>query len=245
MSETIAKTHPTCSQALAHPAVQPVASTGGTWGGAILLRYAGYTLFMFAVTYGLILMIAASESFDQASFREGGVVERTQFVIAAASALLAWCGACVPRRRDRAFLVALGAVIAVAACRELDSWFKALPLLHWSYPATVCWAVVVLAFWRGGAKAAAMRWLATSGGAICWAGFICVVVLAQLFGQVELWQGVMGNAYERVVKIVAEESIELFGYALVLLGTAETLIAGATGVRASEDSQPEVTPPTT
>jgi len=199
--------------------------------GLLLLRYALYALMMLGVTLGIIRAIAVRDDFEQAMFREGGPIERYQFALAAVAAGLLWAAALWGARHGpRAFFAGLGALLAVAAVRELDSFLpKAVPGLHWAYLAAVCWAGVVLAAWRGGRPChrAFFAWLASAAGGMCWAGFVCVAVFAQVFGQADFWQGVMGESYERVVKIVVEESIELFGYALILAGTIETLFQPA------------------
>ncbi len=199
--------------------------------GPLVIRYALYTLMMLGVTLGIIRAIAVRDDFEQAMFREGGEIESCQFALIAAAAVLLWLAALRGGRgKPRAFWAGLGALMAVAAVRELDSFLpRAVPGLHWTYLAALCWAGVALAAWRGGrpCRRACFDWLSSAAGGVCWAGFICVVVFAQVFGQADFWQGVMGDSYERVVKIVVEESIELFGYALILAGAIETLFQPA------------------
>ena len=44
---------------------------------------------------------------------------------------------------------------------------------------------------------------------------------AQLIGHEPLWQSVMGDRYLRVMKVIAEELVELSAYILITLGTIE------------------------
>lgn len=194
-----------------------------------LLRYFCYTLVILGVMAGLVHGTATRDDFEQRMFREAGIIEWTQLVLVAGAAALAWVFAwsLVPGRADRPLLAVLGAVIWVAVFRELDSLLpKWIPGMHWTYPVTLCWVLAIGVGWRAGRLfgRGLLRWLRSAGGGICWAGFLCVVVFAQVFGQADLWEGVMGDDYQRAVKTVVEESIELFGYTLVLLGVLESVI---------------------
>lgn len=56
-----------------------------------------------------------------------------------------------------------------------------------------------------------------------WSGLLCILVFSRLFGMHLLWQGLMLDGYNRVVKNMVEEGCELLGYALCLLATASYL----------------------
>lgn len=51
------------------------------------------------------------------------------------------------------------------------------------------------------------------------AGLLAVLVFSRLFGMHQLWQHLMLDGYNRVVKNMAEEGSELFGYSLCLLAS--------------------------
>ena len=52
-------------------------------------------------------------------------------------------------------------------------------------------------------------------------GFFTVYVFSRLMGRHELWQAVLGNAYEYRIKSGVEESLELMGYLLMLYACIE------------------------
>lgn len=55
-------------------------------------------------------------------------------------------------------------------------------------------------------------------GMMC-AGLLCILVFSRLFGMSVLWQTLMLDGYNRVVKNMVEEGCELLGYGLCLLAT--------------------------
>ena len=63
----------------------------------------------------------------------------------------------------------------------------------------------------------------STGLAIIFSGFILLIPFAQLMGHDALWQQIMGDNYVRVVKVAAEEFIELGAYAIVTIGSFEFL----------------------
>jgi hypothetical protein len=65
----------------------------------------------------------------------------------------------------------------------------------------------------------------SAGLALIIGGLIILVPFAQLIGHEPLWESILGDRYHRVVKIAAEEFIELAAYALITMGTVEFLYA--------------------
>lgn len=55
-------------------------------------------------------------------------------------------------------------------------------------------------------------------------GILTTYIFARLYGRKVFWMTVMEQEYIRDVKNVSEESLELFGYGLILVGTIEFLI---------------------
>ena len=65
----------------------------------------------------------------------------------------------------------------------------------------------------------------SAGLALILGGFIMLVAYAQLVGHAPLWQAVLAENYLRVVKVAAEEFVELGAYILIMIGTVEFLWA--------------------
>ncbi|CAI2410783.1 Uncharacterised protein [Serratia ficaria] len=57
-------------------------------------------------------------------------------------------------------------------------------------------------------------------GMMC-AGLLCILVFSRLFGMNALWQELMLEGYNRVVKNMVEEGCELMGYAFCLVATLD------------------------
>lgn len=55
------------------------------------------------------------------------------------------------------------------------------------------------------------------------AGLLAILVFSRLFGMHQLWQQLMMEGYNRVVKNMAEEGCELFGYTLCLIASLRYL----------------------
>ncbi|WP_345827593.1 hypothetical protein AAGR08_18395 [Pantoea sp. BRR-3P] len=55
------------------------------------------------------------------------------------------------------------------------------------------------------------------------AGLLAVLVFSRLFGMHQLWEHLMMDGYNRVVKNMAEEGSEMFGYTLCLIASARYL----------------------
>jgi len=58
-------------------------------------------------------------------------------------------------------------------------------------------------------------------------GVLTTYVFARLYGRKVFWMAVMENQYTREVKTVSEESLELLGYVLILIGSIEFLLNSA------------------
>lgn len=62
-----------------------------------------------------------------------------------------------------------------------------------------------------------------SSAGIFLSGFLVIMAFSRLIGRGSFWEAVMGDAYMRVVKNIAEEGTELMGYALLLIAAVEFL----------------------
>lgn len=189
----------------------------------VAVRLAVYTTALLGV-YGLLPEAAGRGDFD--IFKEGGPIEWCQFsvlaVTAAVFAFAAW--------RIQAFsqwLAFLALVTTFACVRELDSLFDALlPPFGWKLPAFLVAGCVLLMIWKNpkGFVTQAGAFIRHRSFGILWAGFVVAVVFAQLVGHASFLKALMGDDYIRDYKRVIEELGELFGYALLLIGSLETVV---------------------
>ncbi len=64
-------------------------------------------------------------------------------------------------------------------------------------------------------------------------GFVIATGFSRTFGQGALWERIMGDQYNRSVKNFAEESLELLGYVILVIGVIEFCIAASRQIDAS------------
>lgn len=105
--------------------------------------------------------------------------------------------------------------------REMDFAFDALWHGAWVWFAlAVALACLVHAARHIAATVRGLAYFVThpAYGMMC-AGLLCILVFSRLFGMSALWQTLMLDGYNRVVKNMVEEGCELLGYGLCLLAT--------------------------
>lgn len=158
--------------------------------------------------------------------RDDGPVEVAQLLAALFTGLLY---ALLSRESARsADLFRFLSALSLAACaRELDNFtlelgsragYLVLALLP------VVWGISVAARARGRLFDQLSAFSRTSGFSLSLAGFLIVVVYAQILGQKALWMAVLSPDVYRPVKEIVEESSELLGYLLMLFGAAEAAV---------------------
>lgn len=158
-------------------------------------------------------------------FAESGVLEHAQCIILGITTLVLILGGVCNKSHSPLFW-ALACLAALAAIRELDSFLDDHVIFGWQGPAVLMLAVLIAVICR--CRAALLqqlpRFLYTPAFGILWAGFLLVVVFAQLIGHGELWQAIMAENYHRDFKRAMQESSEYLGYCVILMGTIETVI---------------------
>lgn len=186
------------------------------------LRYAAYTILIFAVTSSLPAFLQ-DESIGM--FKEGSWVEWCQLMLLGATSGLYFYEAFFSNHHQTIFHF-LGCLSAFAAIRELDAFLdRMIPLIGWK----IGFAVIIYALFSAYLhKKSFLRqiriFLKTHSIVILWAGFIVAVPIGQLLGHGDFLQVLMGDNYDRSYKRVIEETLELMGYILVFAGTVEAAL---------------------
>lgn len=130
----------------------------------------------------------------------------------------------IAARRQAAYRPAwalIGGFFLCMLIREMDFAFDLLWHGAWVWFALAV-TLVCLAFGVRH-RAAALRGLVhfvshPNYGMMC-AGLLCILVFSRLFGMHVLWQELMLDGYNRVVKNMVEEGCELVGYGFCLMAT--------------------------
>ncbi|MEM6575012.1 MAG: hypothetical protein AAF736_12120 [Pseudomonadota bacterium] len=159
-------------------------------------------------------------------FTESSFVELTQLVLLAASLIaVSTLWRCPQYGPVGAFL---GFLLAGAMVREmdffLDRWFFDGA---WQVLLSVLLGGTVVYLW----PRRSVLWQRlgelpqTVGFGMMFSGFAVVMAFSRLFGRDSFWRQVMGSGYDRSVKNLAEESVELLGYAILTVGVVECVLA--------------------
>ena len=136
--------------------------------------------------------------------------------------LMAWVAKHCPSQRPIAF--PFGGIALVFLIRELDYYFDRYLIDNlWQVLTAIAGAFVITYTYRQRRrfKIAWGRIWPSPGIALLFAGAIILFAFVRLVGHEALWMSIMGDAYQRVVKLAVEEFIELIGYFLWLIGTIE------------------------
>lgn len=194
-----------------------------TTGTVTLARFAGYTIVFFLL---LALLPVVVRHGDIQAFKEGNEIENVQLAVLAASAALLFAAGLGSGPRPALPLVLAGPA-AVACVRELDSFLADLTRDGaWQVTAALVLAGIAAAVWkrRGTLPGELKEFAATRAFAMLWAGFIVAVPFGQMVGHGDFLKDLMGDDYNRGYKRMIEETGELAGYVILLLGSVETLL---------------------
>jgi hypothetical protein len=108
--------------------------------------------------------------------------------------------------------------------RELDAYFDDVFHGSWKYFALITVVLFALKAWSSG-KESMLRSLAqymqNPSFTTMSFGVMVVMVFSRTFGMGKLWKLIMGDDFNRLVKNVAEEGTELFGYSIIFLAAVE------------------------
>ena len=191
-------------------------------GFPMVLRYAVYTLLIFAVTTSLPSILRHG-NID--TFKEGGWIEWCQLILLGATSGIYLYEAFFSPPHEKIFYF-LGGLSAFALVRELDALLdRLIPLIGWKIGLFIVFHALYSAYMNRKAFNEQIRqFLATHSIVLLWAGFIVAVPVGQLIGHGDFLQALMGDDYLRDYKRVIEESLELMGYILVLAGSIEAAI---------------------
>lgn len=218
--------HPDATVASMRRPASPVLSMRTQSLLATAARWFAYAAILAACLQGIVTA-AAGGATPGLLMRDDGPVETTQLVfVSLASASFAWLAATAGS--GRTLFRVLACLGFVAAIRELDNEF----LVHgwregWVWTAMVPLAVAAVAVARSPRVLAEElgEFLGTAAAGLLFAGFVVVVVDAQLFGQKALWIPLLGPDAYRPVKDMVEEVTELVGYVLLAAAAVEAVVA--------------------
>lgn len=182
--------------------------------GIRFIVYAGIMVLL-----NLIFQYDATHSADEVKITENSLTELFQeifvFVVAA--------GFFIVSRRSRelapvTYLFALFFLISFIRefNNQIEFWFYlASPFIVWFFFLLIKnFRKVLTAF---------ERFIELRPSGAFFIGFLVCYLFSRLFGQTSFWKVLLEEAYSRAAKNMAEEGIELLGYAIILISVVELL----------------------
>ena len=143
-------------------------------------------------------------------------------ILAICAMMMGWVARHCPSQQPIAVL--FGALALAFLIRELDYFFDRYLVDNlYQLPIGILAALAITYTYRHSRRlriALARLW-PSPALALLFAGAVVLFAFAQMMGHEPLWQAIMGDQYQRVVKLATEEFIELLGYFLWLAGTIE------------------------
>ena len=138
------------------------------------------------------------------------------------------------------FMVAVGFFVSGRMSKELTPVSNLLALLflmsfvrefnnqidYWSYIVAPILLVFLFLFVRNFKKnlAAFEQFIDLRSSGAFFIGFLITYVFSRFFGKTSFWMALLGDAYNRTAKNMAEEGIELLGYSIMLISVVELLV---------------------
>ncbi len=182
--------------------------------------------FLFATLFIVMMMSAIyiDVNWMNNAMHETSLTETLQeFMLASIAVMFFWSAHRRPGLRGALILV--GGFYSCMLIRELDFVFDMVKHGSWIWFALATTAACLALALRSprGTLDGLVAFITNR----CWlmtvSGMLVVLVFSRLFGMHQLWQHLMLDGYNRVVKNIAEEGTELLGYSLCWLASVRYL----------------------
>lgn len=199
----------------------------------VWIRYAAYFIAITFITWALTQMELASpgslklhlmlNETDVYGTSEFSPVEIIQAIILlACGIILGWVARFCPSQRPIAF--GLGGLALVFLIRELDFFLdRHIADNLWQVLVAVAGALLIVYLYRHRRRlniGLARIW-PSPGLTLLFSGAVILFGYSLLVGHEDLWMSMLGDSYQRIIKLAVEEFIELIGYFLFMIGTIE------------------------
>ncbi len=200
---------------------------------SLLVRYVAYVVLLF-IQYLLLTYVVLPKNW---SFGENGIIEWLQvaFLILL---FITLGGASLIYSQMRKVLLLLMSCSMLAIARELDKILDIyIPVLGWKIIFLLVVPLILLQFRNGSDLRRQLLKFATSPAmGIFLTAIIVILPLAQCIGDRSYLRVAMGDDYVGKYKVIFEESMELYGYLLLLCGAVETILFARQHQKACEST---------
>ncbi|OQP32147.1 hypothetical protein [Pantoea latae] len=178
--------------------------------------------FLFATLFLVAMMSAIyiDVNWMNDAMHETSLTETLQEVMLASVAVMFFLSS---RRRaaQRGALILIGGFYSCMLIRELDFVFDVVEHGSWVWFALATAAASLALALRAprGTLEGLVAFVTHRSWLMTASGLLIVLVFSRLFGMHQLWQHLMLDGYNRVVKNIAEEGTELLGYSICWLAS--------------------------
>lgn len=182
--------------------------------------------FLFATLFLVAMMSAIyiDVNWMNDAMHETSLTETLQEVMLASVAAMFFLSS---RRRaaQRGALILIGGFYSCMLIRELDFVFDIVEHGSWVWFALATAAASLALALRAprGTLEGLVAFVTHRSWLMTASGLLIVLVFSRLFGMHQLWQHLMLDGYNRVVKNIAEEGTELLGYSICWLASVRYL----------------------
>ncbi|NLG14289.1 MAG: hypothetical protein GX561_08810 [Lentisphaerae bacterium] len=184
-------------------------------------RYAVYILLLFLLYLSLVYVILPKNW----AFSENGIIECIQLALLILLVAALGINALIyARTRKLSLLLMSCGILAIA--REMDKILdECIPVFGWQAIFLLVVPLILMQFrnWQELRKQIS-KFITSQAMAIFLMGIIIIIPLAQCIGDAKYLRATMGGEYIRAYKTLFEESLELYGYVILLCGAFETML---------------------
>ncbi|MDH3576738.1 MAG: hypothetical protein OEO71_02835 [Gammaproteobacteria bacterium] len=168
----------------------------------------------------LHVVVAESDIFGTSEFSPVEIIQA--IILGICGLIMLWVARNCPSQRPIAF--GFGGLALVFLIRESDYFLDRFVADNlWQVLVAILGSLLIAYTYRHRKQltiALARVW-PSPGLTLLFAGAVILFGFVPLVGHEPLWQSILGDAYQRVIKLAIEEFIELIGYFLWMIGTLE------------------------
>ena len=168
----------------------------------------------------LHIVLSDSDVFGTSEFSPFEIIQA--IILAACGAIMGWVARYCPSQRPIAF--GFGGMALAFLIRELDYFLDRYVADNlWQVLIAIVGALLIAYTYRHRRrlKIGLARIWPSPGLTFLFAGAVILFAFVRLVGHEPLWMSILGDAYQRIIKLAIEEFIELMGYFLWMIGTVE------------------------
>jgi multisubunit Na+/H+ antiporter MnhB subunit len=168
----------------------------------------------------LHVVVAESDIYGTSEFSPVEIIQA--IILGICGLIMLWVARYCPSQRPIAF--GFGGLALVFLIRESDYFLDRFIADNlWQVLVAIIGSLLIAYTYRHRKRltiALARIW-PSPGLTLLFAGAVILFAFVPLVGHEPLWQSILGDAYQRVIKLAIEEIIELMGYYLWMIGTIE------------------------